>query len=171
MVKVTWRHTSLLYSKIFKLLLNLSLTHLRAQRACYEKVIWAPWCLRKYFMTVLKISKFTRIFMENHSSVTGCLAGEHETQWGKKKNEPHLKLRRLHSNYALFVAELSCARSAQQSTMVRKFGNQCIREILVVTWTYARPPDLPSAPQAYQCKITKSKYRYGNLRLFWREIA
>ena len=51
----------------------------------------------------------------------------------QEKNEPHLKLRRLHSNYALFVAELSCARSAQQSTMVRKFGNQCIREILVVT--------------------------------------
>ena len=37
--------------------------------------------------------------MENHSSLTGRLAEEHETQCGKK-NEPHLKLRRLHSNDA-----------------------------------------------------------------------
>ena len=42
---------------------------------------------------------------------------------------------------------------------VRKFGNLCIREILVVTWPYVRPTTCPSAPEAYQYKQV------------WKEIA
>ena len=45
-------------SKIFTLLLNLSLTHLRAQIACYEqKGDLSSVMLRECFMTGLKISK------------------------------------------------------------------------------------------------------------------
>ena len=59
-------------SEIFKLSLNLSLTHLRAQSTCYElKGDLSPVMLKEIFHDSLKISKFTRICMENHSSVTG----------------------------------------------------------------------------------------------------
>ena len=55
-----------------KLSLNLSLTHLRAQIACYElKGDLRSVMLKEIFHDSLKISKFTRICMENHSSVTG----------------------------------------------------------------------------------------------------
>ena len=57
---------------IFKLSLNLSLAHLKAQIACYElKGDLSPVMLKEYSLTVLKISKFTRICMENHTSMTG----------------------------------------------------------------------------------------------------
>ena len=60
-------------SEIFKLLLNLSLTHLGAEIACYElkEQLLSPVMLKEIFHDSLKISKFTRICMENHSSVTG----------------------------------------------------------------------------------------------------
>ena len=59
-------------SEIFKLSLNLSLTHLRAQIACYElKGDLSPVMLKEIFHDRLKTSKFMRICMENHSSVTG----------------------------------------------------------------------------------------------------
>ena len=44
-----------------------------------------------------------------------------------------------------------CARLSV-SPHLKKCGNLPIREILVITWPYVRP----SAPQAYQCKITQS---------------
>ena len=59
-------------SEIFKLSLNLFLTHLRDQMACYElKGDLSPVMLKEIFQDSLKTSKFTRISMENHSSVTG----------------------------------------------------------------------------------------------------
>ena len=59
-------------SEIFKLSLNLSLTHLRAQSACYElKGDLSPVMLKEIFHDSLKTSKVTRTCMENHSSVTG----------------------------------------------------------------------------------------------------
>ena len=59
-------------TEIFKLSLNLFLTHLRAQMACYElKGDLSPVMLKEKFHDSLKVSKFTRIRMENHSSVTG----------------------------------------------------------------------------------------------------
>ena len=59
-------------SEIFKLSLNLFLTHLRDQMACYElKGDLSPVMLKEIFHDSLKISKFTRICVENHSSVTG----------------------------------------------------------------------------------------------------
>ena len=59
-------------SEIFKLSLNLFLTHLRDQMACYElKGDLSPVMLKEIFHDSLKTSKFTRISMENHSSVTG----------------------------------------------------------------------------------------------------
>ena len=61
----------LVNSEIFKPSLNLSLTHLRTQIACYElKGDLRPVMLKEIFHDSLKISKFTRICMENHSSVT-----------------------------------------------------------------------------------------------------
>ena len=58
--------------EIFKLSLNLSLTHLRAQSACYKlKGDLVSVMLKKILCDGLKISKFTRICMENYSSVTG----------------------------------------------------------------------------------------------------
>ena len=58
--------------EIFKLSLNLSLTHLRAQSACYElKGDLSPVMLKEIFHGSLKIAKFTTICMENHSNVTG----------------------------------------------------------------------------------------------------
>ena len=57
---------------IFKLSLNLSLTHLRAQIACYKlKGDLGSVMLKKILYDSLKISKFTKICMENYSSVTG----------------------------------------------------------------------------------------------------
>ena len=44
-----------------------------------------------------------------------------------------------------------CARLSV-SPHLKKCGNLPIREIVVITWPYVRP----SAPQAYQCKITQS---------------
>ena len=62
----------LVNSEIFKLSLNLSLTHLMAQITCYElKRDLRPVMLKEIFHNSLKISKFTRISMENHSSMTG----------------------------------------------------------------------------------------------------
>ena len=61
-------------SEIFKLSLNLSLTHLRAQSTCYElKGDLSPVILKEIFHDSLKTSKFTRNCMENHSGVTGWL--------------------------------------------------------------------------------------------------
>ena len=56
----------LVNSEIFKLSLNLFLTHLRAQIACYElKEDLSPVMLMEIFHDSLKISKFSRICMEN----------------------------------------------------------------------------------------------------------
>ena len=56
--------------EIFKLSLNLSLTHLIAQTACYElKGNVSPVILKEIFHDS-RNSKFTRISMENHSGVT-----------------------------------------------------------------------------------------------------
>ena len=53
----------LVNSEIFKLSLNLSLTHLEAQSACYElKGDFSPVILKEIFHDSLKISKFTRIW-------------------------------------------------------------------------------------------------------------
>ena len=61
-------------SEIFKLSLNLSLTHLRAQSTCCElKGDLSPVILKEIFHDSLKRSKFTRNYMENHSGVTGWL--------------------------------------------------------------------------------------------------
>ena len=58
--------------EIFKLSLNLSLTHLRVQIACYKLAgDLGSVMLKKILYDRLKISKFTRICMENYSSVTG----------------------------------------------------------------------------------------------------
>ena len=58
----------LVNSEIFKLPLNLSLTHLRAQSACYELKgdILSPVMLNEIFHDSLKISKFTGICLENY---------------------------------------------------------------------------------------------------------
>ena len=56
----------LVNSEIFKLSLTLFLTHLRAQIACYElKENLSPVMLMEIFHNSLKISKFSRICMEN----------------------------------------------------------------------------------------------------------
>ena len=56
----------LVNSEIFKLLLNLFLTHLRAQIACYElKEDLSPVMLMEIFHDSLKISKFSGMCMEN----------------------------------------------------------------------------------------------------------
>ena len=59
------------------------------------------------------------------------------------------------------IAELSRAKRASGAPWVRKWSNLPIRENLVITWPYTdRPPARasvrPSAPRAYQCKITQS---------------
>ena len=65
-------YTVLVNFEIFKLSLNLSLTHLRVQIACYKlKGDLGSVMLKKTLYDSLKISKFTRICMENYSSVTG----------------------------------------------------------------------------------------------------
>ena len=65
-VTLEWFSIQLLVnSEIFKLLLNLSLTHLRAQSACYElKGDLSLLMLKEMFHKSLKISKFTRSCME-----------------------------------------------------------------------------------------------------------
>ena len=59
----------LLNSKIFKLSLNLSFTHLRAQIAFKGDL--SSIMLKERFNNILKILEFTWICMENHASVTG----------------------------------------------------------------------------------------------------
>ena len=62
----------LVNSKIFKLTLNLSLTHLRAQIAWYElKGELSPVMLKEIFHGSFENFEITRICMENHASVTG----------------------------------------------------------------------------------------------------
>ena len=61
----------LVNSEIFKLSLNLSLKLLRVQSGCYElKGDLSPIVLKEIFHNSLKISKFTRICMENLSNMT-----------------------------------------------------------------------------------------------------
>ena len=56
----------LVNSEIFKLSLNLFLTHLMPKIACYElKEDLSPVILMEIFHDSLKISKFSRICMEN----------------------------------------------------------------------------------------------------------
>ena len=55
-----------------KLLLYLSLTHLRAQITCYElKGVLSPVMLNKIFHDSFENFEITRICMKNHASVTG----------------------------------------------------------------------------------------------------
>ena len=62
----------LVNSKIFKVSLNLSLMHLRAQIACYElKGELSPLMLKEIFHDSFENFEITRICMENHASVTG----------------------------------------------------------------------------------------------------
>ena len=62
----------LVNSKISKLLLYLSLTHLRAQITCYElKGVLSPVMLNKIFHDSFENFEITRICMKNHASVTG----------------------------------------------------------------------------------------------------
>ena len=62
----------LVNSKFFKLSLNLSLTYLRAQIACYElKGDLSPVMLKEIFHDSFENFEITRICMENHASVTG----------------------------------------------------------------------------------------------------
>ena len=62
----------LVNSKIFKLLLNLSLEHLRAQIACYKlKGDLSPVLLKEIFHESCENFEITRICMENHASMTG----------------------------------------------------------------------------------------------------
>ena len=59
-------------SKIFKLYLNLSLPHLRAQISCYKlKGDLSPVMLKEIFHDGFESFEITRICMENHASVTG----------------------------------------------------------------------------------------------------
>ena len=58
--------------KTVKLNVNPSLTHVRTQSACYElKGDLSLLMLNEIFHDSFKISKFTRICMENHLSVNG----------------------------------------------------------------------------------------------------
>ena len=50
----------------------------------------------------------------------------------------------------------SGALGLARAPWVRKVGYLCIREILVVTWSYVRSPPRPSAQQVFQWKITQS---------------
>ena len=71
-VTLEWFSIQLLInSENFKLSLNVSLTHLRAQSVCYElKGDLNPVMLEEMFHDSLKIAIFTRICMENPSSET-----------------------------------------------------------------------------------------------------
>ena len=59
------------------------------------------------------------------------------------------------------------AREARSGApWVRKCGKLPIQENLVITWPYTeRASDRPSAPQAYQCKITQSTGMATQMRL------
>ena len=72
-VTLAWFSIQILVnSKIFKLSLNLSLTHLRAQIACYElKGDLSPVMLKEIFHDSFENFEITRICIENHASVTG----------------------------------------------------------------------------------------------------
>ena len=62
----------LVNSEVFKLSLNISLMHFRAKIVCYElKGDLRSVMLKEIFHDSLKISKFTRICVKNHSSLTG----------------------------------------------------------------------------------------------------
>ena len=62
----------LVNSKMSKLLLYLSLTHLRAQITCYElKGDLSPVMLKEIFQDSFENFEITRICVENHASVTG----------------------------------------------------------------------------------------------------
>ena len=72
-VTLAWFSIQILVnSKIFKLLLYLSLMHLRAQITCYElKGVLSPVMLNKIFHDSFENFEITRICMKNHASVTG----------------------------------------------------------------------------------------------------
>ena len=72
-VTLAWFSIQILVnSKIFKLSLNLSFTHLRAQIACYElKGDLSPVMLKEIFQDSFENFEITRICVENHASVTG----------------------------------------------------------------------------------------------------
>ena len=88
-----------------------------------------------------------------------------------------------HDNYnlLLLLAELSRARSG--APWARKFGNLCIREILVVSCPYSRPPASLRASSpiwasehfAFPNRRACSQARYGNPNatqgFIWKEIA
>ena len=59
--------------EIFKLSWNISLSINKGLKSPFYswQAIWALKCIRERFNNSLKISKFTRICMENHSSMTG----------------------------------------------------------------------------------------------------
>ena len=62
----------LLNFEIFRLSWNISLSNKGLKSPFYsQQAIWALKCIRERFNDSLKISKFTRICMENHSSMTG----------------------------------------------------------------------------------------------------
>ena len=65
-------HTNPLNCIIFKLSLNLSLTHLRAQIACHElRGDLSPKMLKEIFHNSFENFEITRICIENHTRVTG----------------------------------------------------------------------------------------------------
>ena len=72
-VTLAWFSIQILVnSKIFKLSLNLSFTHLRAQITCYElKGDLSPVMLKEIFQDSFENFEITRICVENHASVTG----------------------------------------------------------------------------------------------------
>ena len=73
---------------------------------------------------------------------------------------PLLRLKELCHYWICVIVELLRAKHASGAPWVRKWSNLPIWENLVIRWRYTdRPPfpsDRPSAPQAYQCKITPS---------------
>ena len=73
---------------------------------------------------------------------------------------PLLRLKELCHYWIFVIVELLCAKHASGAPWVRKWSNLPIWENLVIRWRYTDrlplPSDRPSAPQAYQCKITPS---------------
>ena len=69
----------------------------------------------------------------------------------------YIKLLRLINFFVEKLSFSSCKSSCNSGApYLRKFGHLPIREILVITWPYARlPARRPSAPQTDQCKITQ----------------
>ena len=72
-VTLAWFSIQILVnSTIFKLSLNLSLTQLRAQSACYKlKGDLSPKMLKEIFHDSFENFEITRICMENHAMLTG----------------------------------------------------------------------------------------------------